>query len=1656
MVRRRLNRKVAFLGSAFFVIIALTSILVVLQLKRDPQEFIKDAEAAHQSARQATDQEAKDEYYEIAKRKYGSAYSRVKTNEERKQILFAMVDLFLETRDWPYVLDCWDKILLIEPDNIDAQYGRLRYFEILGQSGIPGAWQRVHDYASQFLTKAQQANLLNDNMVNLQIAALEQGPTETKYLGTYLYLARGQGALGQANMGSVTNVEEMLNNAMSDFKQAGTLEPNNINVYSNLARTMIAKGGLAQSKGNTDELEKTKQEALAFLEQGVTNSDDDPAAQIDLLNLKLMLAKENDDQQVVEESFKDFESEFASLQNKFSSNADVLEAVSQFYSLYSQYTRLQVSRQNLDKAIDAAANAIKLDNQKASYAIQLSDLYYRRFSIYKSEPDLHKAVETAENALSLPDAQSMPGPRNSIRIRNKFLLNSFLANCYIEQIVEPVAQISESEKEKLLSDAQQAVHEIETIVGTKEDPLVIRWQGMLELAKGNRQEAVVKLNSAYEQLKAVKPAQPPWPMDLDFARLSYTLAKLFINTDELGKVHEFLVSAHYSGIAGINPEARLDYVKVVLQFNRLQDALQNLDAFDEDYGPNPRSRRLRVQAYLLSNKFDDAKKVLDTMQADDPNTVRLHLALAESQIRQIQMSMAQDEVQSDANSATANVDQQKAGEEIKTYNQLAISLIEKLLQTKPELVAQSSIVNACRNCIVSNQIPKAQEIVNAYLAQFPDNISVNIYKQILSEPEPADISPERYAQIENEVLSGISDPVKRAVNLGIFYRRNGDNARAIEQLNIALGAANSIEPNQANPELDNVKLAATHLFEIALASGNQEIAEKVSRVVRDKNLDGFGGLFFEARLTAAKNDLKGALAKVDECLKKRPIFSQLYVLRSSINSALGNDYSAMEDISKAAYMNPLDGAIARRFAISLYNRNENLGSEATAAQVNEARDALEKAIALNQGDMELLGLYTEYIAPTEPQRAVAIRQNMLTAVPSLDNAMSLGTLAMNVALNTTNTDDKEGFFDIAGSAFEQARKIDPNNRQVLLYYTRYLQARGRDEQAQNLLEQSQDSLLVANNLYQNGDYAGAKKVLEKLYDANNTDTDVLRGLMLVSQNLNDQESVKKYSNELVSIDNNLNNLISQIRALLTVGLTTDAQYKLQSLRERYPDEPSAGLLQAWLEFKQDNSQKALETINNFLQNNTTNAAAWQLRSEINTAMAQYDMAITDLQTSKTLSNDPTLGIKLAKVYIQVGRFDDALGELKDVLSKPNPPMEARLLLESVYIRLNRKTALVNFYDNLLEKYPDNLLWLNNAADYALAIEDYERAEKLYKKACDILLANYSGSEQGKEIDDESYVTAFDGYLQALLDGTGDPDRDNWHPEKSELIVKEAQKYVESSFAPMAYVRMAQALLKLHDEDKAVEYCHLALEKIRTNEKYASQVMINIYPMLGLDAITEFCTQTLQKNPDSLPANYVMYYLMRINNDYDKSTDYIDKCIKLTDKESPIRTDYILKKAEMLLYAYAYTSNNKYINMAINDYESLLSEMPNNIKVLNNLAYMLAESNQRLSDALEYSKRAQKLKPNDPGFLDTYAFVLLKSGNDTEAEKTIDEALRQYTEQGQMEVPGEVYEHKGMIKEKVGKKEEALTAYKRALELGSKYFTQKTKDRINQSIERVSL
>ncbi|MHC4433337.1 MAG: hypothetical protein ACYTBS_15980, partial [Planctomycetota bacterium] len=87
-------------------------------------------------------------------------------------------------------------------------------------------------------------------------------------------------------------------------------------------------------------------------------------------------------------------------------------------------------------------------------------------------------------------------------------------------------------------------------------------------------------------------------------------------------------------------------------------------------------------------------------------------------------------------------------------------------------------------------------------------------------------------------------------------------------------------------------------------------------------------------------------------------------------------------------------------------------------------------------------------------------------------------------------------------------------------------------------------------------------------------------------------------------------------------------------------------------------------------------------------------------------------------------------------------------------------------------------------------------------------------------------------------------------------------------------------------------------------------------------------------------------------------------------------------------------------------------------------------------------------------LDTYAYVLLKNGDVTQAGEFLAAALQQY-QQNRITVPAEIYEHKGMINEKLGAKAEALAAYERALEVGAETLSPQARQEIERAVERLS-
>ncbi|UCC97216.1 MAG: tetratricopeptide repeat protein [Phycisphaerales bacterium] len=1668
MMNRRLNKKVALIGSGVFLLLLLAAIAVMLQLGQGPEEHIRDAEAALQAARNAEDEQSKEQNYERAKRSFQRAYGRAKSNPAREEILFRMVDMCRETRDWNYVLVCWDQIIKVNPNNARARYGRLKYFYILADSGSHGAWKEVQEQASEFLRVAESKGLLDEDTAKWDVPEIKEETVEGLRLAPFLYLFRGRAALEMASLGTVTDPDESLARAVDDLKKVQEHDPRNTYAYLNLARAAVTRGELLAARGKSDERDKATEQAVALLEQASQMAEADPSARINLLTLKWRLARD-DGSATPQEQVESLEPQFLSLVNTFRSSAKAFAVLSAFYSEYSVYAGPRLGPENLRKAIEAAEKATELDPEDVGYAINAADLHYRNFTIQNDKEAIQKAIDIARKALELPGVQDTTGPRERVNRFSSYRLYSLLANCYIEQVLDARGATESSQAESGLASAEQAVHQIEQLFGSGQEPLVAKWKGMLELAKGDDEAAATTLYAAYEQLKAVMPPQPPWPRDLELAQLSYTLARMFRGTSEIGAVLEFLTTAIYAGVSDVKPEAYLDYVDALLALGYYPDALRNLDAFEEYFGSSERCRQLRVGTYIGAKQYAEAETELGQMPENDPGAVRLRLALAHARVRDVRLSIGQikreDDVESALQPGRAGANDLGGSQsdvpphmrtELEKYSQMEGELLEKLVSLEPNSVEEASVINVCGNLISLGRAGQAGLLIQRFSEHYPDSPVVLVYRRILSEPDPANVSPERLRQIEEQSLSSIVDPTRQALELGVFYRRNDELQKAIVQFRKVFETG--ILPRQASPgsAADRAKFAANHLFDIALGTENWELGEEIAQAARARDLDNCQGQIYAARLAFARSEFKDALVRINECLSQRPLFSYACMLRSDIHAALGNEHASMEDIRKAAALNPMDGAIARGLASTLYRRNEKLGESVSAAQITETKDALLRAMVLNPGDLVLRGLYADYIAGTEPLRAVAIRQDLQKADPSLANAVLLGKLATEVAVKETDTKAKDALFAVAGSAFEQARQTDPSDKRMLYYYAEYFRARGREDEAKRLLEGSQDRKLLWDHYFQTGRYDKAREVLEQLYNSGDKDSGVLKGLVLAAEKTSDKEAVKKYSEVLVSMEDTAGNHLYQIESFLKVGLIKEAEHKVQSFKEKYPNEPKAVLLQAWVLMRQGQLEKALEMTNRSLQNDPDNATAWRLKGEIDFIREDYDRAISDFTKSKVLSDEPSARISLAKAYMQKQRYEDAMTELKTIVEAPGVSLEARSLLEQVYVRLGRKQALQALYEETLEKFPQNALWLDRAGTFAIKTGAYDKAEQLFGR---ILLAGPEPARDRAQGPEEAlYATALEGYLRALIAGAGTPQTSSWNPARLERVFEEGRKHVEGRFAHVAYLRMAQAKLMLDDRGAAADYCRSAVDKAGTNQTLAADIMRKMYFLLGSEQVQNYCKEKLQANPDSLAANVTLFNLAKLNGQYEQAIGYIDKCIQLAGSDSPAMLDYTMKKGEILILAYDRSSDKDYLRAAIAEYESLLVKMPNNTDVatvLNNLAYLLAENNERLPEALDYVKRGLSMKPNNPVLLDTYAYVLLRNGRVSEAAESLAAAL-QHFEQDRTPVPADVYEHKGMIKEEQGAKAEALAAYRQALKAGENTLSERAKRRIEEAVSRVSL
>jgi Tfp pilus assembly protein PilF len=159
-------------------------------------------------------------------------------------------------------------------------------------------------------------------------------------------------------------------------------------------------------------------------------------------------------------------------------------------------------------------------------------------------------------------------------------------------------------------------------------------------------------------------------------------------------------------------------------------------------------------------------------------------------------------------------------------------------------------------------------------------------------------------------------------------------------------------------------------------------------------------------------------------------------------------------------------------------------------------------------------------------------------------------------------------------------------------------------------------------------------------------------------------------------------------------------------------------------------------------------------------------------------------------------------------------------------------------------------------------------------------------------------------------------------------------------------------------------------------------------------------------------------------DYKTAIDQLKKATILANEDKGIMTQILSMEADI------YYRMGDY-KQSFAKYDELLKASPENILVLNNYAYFLAEQNLNLKEAEKMSKKTISVENPNPTYIDTYAWILYKRGKYKEAARLMAGIIDDETLED-----AEYYEHYGFILKGLNNCNEAVIYWEKAFKMDS--------------------
>ena len=1387
----------------------------------------------------------------------------------------------------------------------------------------------------------------------------------------FVVMARGRASLEIAIAGSAVDLQKEVDDARKFINILLQMEPDNFDALWYLAHTEMLQGEINDNAGIIGAMEDGMKRAEAIIQESIDRNPANPDAYINMLKLKILASESG---KTSADSRATLEEQYRLIKNKFPDNPDV------DYEMAGFYYRTPL---DIDKAVEVIDSAVAKDPMDYDYLFRASMTYYLKYCLAHEDLDwLNKAIVITKQALELPEAKETKGPEETRNKNNILVLNNLLSNYYAE-----LAKNSEGEsRQEALVNLEKSIARLKKIIMVDENPILSKWVGMHKYYSGLKDEGLAMLITAEKQLNS---------QGTPDSQLCYSISGMLTNESVIGAKQIYLGRAIENNIVFLGrPSAVLDYSDILLKLRSPDNAISLVQRFEEVMGTSKRSKEILIEAYIQANQFEKAENLIDEYRPDSKQALVYRLEIAEQKTSQLLQIRARQKLYNDPyaqnkiNSLT---------EEIREIRLKRLELVRKLFREDPEYLKDyNNIAGILIDVVQEGYLPKAIEFNEEFLAKYPQTPSAILMRKRFSRPDPMAFSSELLTQLQVEVLKELDiDELERQESLGQIYMTSQQYDKAKE----CYIAAQKLAP-------ENVTIIAA-LFDIALSEKDFDKANEYSAEATKLNIDGCGGLFFAGRLEVAKENVEAAIEKFKACINIKPIFPSAYLNLSLLYDQKGEYDLAVENAKMAATYSPTNSQIALNNALVLYKRNQALATDVTVQQKEEAQNAILRAIRVNPANIELQSVYAEYIAETDAGSALAMRQSIFQASPTKRNALLLARMALKNSTDAFNSPKKEAMYRIAEDAFKNALALAPGDSEVLDAYSDFYRISGQEDKIISLIGDNKQ--ILWKSYFRCSQFDKARDVLLELTKDDPDNKEYVLGLLGVSIRLFDKQGVDLYSKRLIEVENTLESNILRIKAFIEIGATDTIEPELATAAAENPDNTEIKLLQATLALRKGYFEQATSIATDLLAVNSKNPTAWKIKGKANYLKADYEKALDDFKKCKALEDDTSIRIDLARTYDRLNRYEPAISELSLTLEDESTPVIALLLLEEVYMRAMKYTQLGDFYTIMVKRFPDSTYWPRRIGDLQMKMGNADKAEIAYKDAWDKAISLSK--------DDPASML---GYANALRE-----------QGKNAEVLAILSKHVDASYNVEVFTVMAQTRHSMGNIEKSAENFVTAMKFSAKNPNKIRFVLSKLVDTFDKQSATDIVYGYLQDAKDRVNAYMCAYQLNFNYTNYNKSVEEIDRAIAETSPESPMYKQLLIIKANTLLYSYRKVPDKEYTQTAARIYDELLKQMPGDVNVLNNLAYLLAVSNYDLERAEQVAAKAYNAASENGLIMDTYGLTLIKNRKYDKAEMMLSRAI-QAIELNSTSAPSEVYEHYGLALERLNKPQEAKDAYERAL------------------------